>query len=61
MFVVFLLLFSYLLLCDFHPITQVLEDGTEIGEGLTWLEIILILWVLVFAVDEVKGVTKIII
>jgi hypothetical protein len=53
MFLAFLLLFSYVILCDFYPIEQINEDGHRIGQPINLSEIVLIFWVLMFGIDEV--------
>ena len=56
MFFVFLLLFSYVILCEFYPIEQENDDGEKIGRKIRWPEIALIFWVLMFGVDEIRQV-----
>jgi hypothetical protein len=53
MFAVFILLFSYVILCDFYPIEQLNESGVAIGRPVNYPEICLIFWVLVFGIDEI--------
>lgn len=54
MFIIFLCLFSYVLLCDFYPIVHINEDDIEIGKELGWSELTVMFWVLVFAMDEFR-------
>ncbi len=54
-FFCFILLLSYVLLCDFYPVDYSGDFSFQINDGLfisIW-EIILIVWVLNFALDEI--------
>ena len=56
-YILFLLLFSYVILCDFKEI-----DYSEIkdinGLPITYYEIILTVWVFTFLVDEIRQVKE---
>ena len=56
-FLLFLLLFSYFILCDFYPIRQKTADGEEFGDDVDPVEIILNAWVLIYALDEIHLVS----
>ena len=56
MFLIFLTMFSYVMLCDFYPIKHLNEDGIEIGKEIGIFEKILIIWVCIFLVDTSKQV-----
>jgi hypothetical protein len=56
MFIVFLTLFSYVILCDFYPIKHIDEENVEIGQDLGWPEMLLIFWVSIFMIDEIRHV-----
>ena len=56
MFVVFLLLFSYVMLCEFYPIKHLNADGVEIGQDIQLPEKVLIFWVGMFTLDEFNHV-----
>ena len=47
------MLFSYVILCDFHPIKQIGEDLKEIGRNVNTPELALSCWVLVFLFDNI--------
>lgn len=53
-FLIFLILLSYVMMCDFYPIKQLNDDGFEIGREIGLPEKILICWVAVFALDELR-------
>jgi hypothetical protein len=56
MFINFLILFSYVILCDFYPIKHVDEEHGEIGRDINWPEMLLIFWVSIFMIDEIRHV-----
>ena len=58
MFIFFLALFSYIMLCDFYPIKHLNDKGNQIGKDLGWPEILLIFWVSIFTIDEINQVNK---
>ncbi|CAF0919426.1 unnamed protein product [Brachionus calyciflorus] len=45
---------GYVILCNFYPIKHINEDGIEIGQNISWAEYLLIAWVLVFILDEIR-------
>ena len=55
MFILFLLLFSYVVVCDFYPIPTN-KNQTNLGLVISVPEIVLIIWVSFFAVDELQEV-----
>ena len=56
MFLMFLILFSYVVLCDFYPIPTY-ANLTNLSLAISAPEIVLIIWVSLFAIDEVKEVS----
>jgi transient receptor potential cation channel subfamily M protein 7 len=50
----FLILFSYVLLCDFYLINRSPDSTTSLGVYISVPEIVLIIWVFTFAVDKVR-------
>ncbi len=56
MFLVFLTLFSYVLLCDFYPIRHLNDRGVEIGQDIGLIEKIVIVWVCIFSIDALNQV-----
>jgi hypothetical protein len=55
MYILFLLLFSYVMLCDFYPIPTN-QNFTNLGLPISIPEIVLIIWVTLFAVAEIRDV-----
>ena len=53
----FLILLSYVVLCDFSPINQA-NPVTSLGLAISIPEIILHIWVITLAIDEFRIVTK---
>jgi hypothetical protein len=49
----FLVLFSYVMLCDFYPFQRA-NPVTSLGLPISILEIVLIFWVITFTIDEVR-------
>ena len=56
MFIKFLILFSYVILCDFYPIKHVDEENGAIGRDIDLPEMLLIFWVSIFMIDEIRHV-----
>ena len=54
----FLVLFSYVLLCDFRKVGQA-DPNTSLGLAISIPEIVLIIWVVTFALDEFRQVYRI--
>ena len=56
----FLILFSYIILCDFWPVDYVYESKSSANFGMlisVW-EVVLIVWVLNFLLDEIIKVSQ---
>jgi hypothetical protein len=49
-YILFLTLFSYVMLCDFYPVNNG-DPTTSLGLAISIPEIVLIIWVATFAVD----------
>ena len=54
----FLILFSYVLLCDFYPLTASGNPVTRLNIAISIPEVILIIWVITFALDEIREVSR---
>jgi hypothetical protein len=52
----FLVLFSYVILCDFFPIYAKGFEETRLGIKISILEVILIIWIISFTFDEIREV-----
>lgn len=52
--VMFLLLFSYVMLCDFYPTYVTNNQTTSLGLSISIPEVILIFWVTSYAVEEIR-------
>lgn len=52
------MLFSYVMLCDFYPmpVPKYDNDTTHLGLSISIPEIVLIIWIIMFTVDEVRQV-----
>lgn len=50
----FLLLFSYVLLCDFFPLNSPQKRLTHLGLAISIPEVVLIIWVSTFFIEEVR-------
>lgn len=46
------------MLCEFYPIKQTNEEGIEIGDDIQVSELVLIVWVFVFLLDEIRHVKE---
>ena len=55
MYILFLILFSYVMLCDFYPIPTII-NSTNLGLVISIPEILLIVWINVFTFDEIREV-----
>lgn len=53
MFLLLLVLFSYVLMCDFYPVEQVDSHGVQFGQRVKWPEFVLTACVFVFALDAI--------
>lgn len=53
-YLLFLVLFSYILLCDFYPIGYKGNESTRFNTYISILEIVLIIWVLTFTCEEIR-------
>jgi hypothetical protein len=53
----FLVLLSYVVLCDFSPINQA-DPTTSLGLAISIPEILLHIWVVTLAIDEFRIVKK---
>lgn len=53
-FFMFLILHSYVLLCDFYPIDNPGNPATSLGLSISIPEIVLIIWVITFAIDKIR-------
>jgi hypothetical protein len=53
--ILFLSLFTYVILCDFYPL-PVQPNSTNLGLSISIPEIVLILWVLALFFDEIREV-----
>ncbi|RNA06319.1 transient receptor potential cation channel subfamily M member 2-like [Brachionus plicatilis] len=58
-FIIFLLLFSYIILCNFFPIEYLNEDGIVLGKKISEIEFLLMGWVFVFFLDEIRQLSNI--
>ncbi len=60
MYLVFLLMFTYVMLCDFYPVKVSSADsnasGTSEGISVSGLEVLVIIWVYTYLVKELQMV-----
>ena len=49
------MLFSYIMLCDFFPVATEMKD-LNLGIGISVPEIILIIWIILYTIDEIRQV-----
>ncbi len=54
-YALFLMLFSYIMLCDFFPVATEMKD-LNLGVGISVPEIILIIWIFLYTIDEIRQV-----
>ena len=52
------MLFSYVLLCDFSPINEPVNPKTSLGLAISIPEIVIIIWVFTFGIEEIRQVIK---
>ena len=57
-YVLFLTLFSYVLLCDFSPVNQPVNPSTSKGLAISIPEVIIIVWVFTFIVEDIRQVRR---
>ncbi len=50
------MMFSYVLLCDFYPVSQSQNEDTSQNISISWIEVIVILWVFTLMTEEVHQV-----
>lgn len=59
LYFIFLIMYCYVILCDFHPIEQADESPTTLSMNIGVLEVILIIWVLSIIIDRLHNVSSI--
>lgn len=55
-YLMFLFLFSYVIMCNFHPIDKQKFNETTLTLPLSIPEIVLIIWVSTFFLEEIRKV-----
>ncbi|CAF0977505.1 unnamed protein product [Brachionus calyciflorus] len=53
-YLMFLILFSYIMLCDFYPVDIIGKRETKFNTYISVLEIVLIIWILTFTCEEIR-------
>ena len=56
-YLLYLILFSYVILCDFYPLYQA-NELTSRGLAISIPEIVLIIWTFTFGLDEIRQVIE---
>lgn len=57
LYFIFLIMYCYVILCDFHPMEESNESPTTLSLNIGVLEVILIIWVFSIIIDRLHNVS----